>query len=259
MLNVFWTGSILVLAKLLAYVAESRYHYLPKLAAALGVPLDISGNSPVFAVLLVGIVFIAVGVFTNSKSLILMPLVLCAAEVSVLSPMLGVRGIPAIASFGQVQILSTALAIVGALVLMDSNNVHRLRAGRVGVALRLIFALEIANVGMYAFLTLSPNLGVPLMVIANVVCFAIILWISARANTCRAIDDQVHADAELVPGLNKEVGELTAERDEALDERDSAEAREDLLKGQLLERNKTIDTLVEELKVARNPGLRAAA
>ncbi len=246
MLNVFWTGVVLVLAKLAAYMVESRYGYLPELILTLGIPLDLGANSAVFAVLLVGIAFIALGMFTSSKSLVLMPLVLCAAEVSILSPMLGVRGIPAIASFGQVQILSTALAIIGALVLMDSNNVHRLRDSRIGTALRLMFALEIANMGAYAFYTLPANLGIPLGAVANVACFGIILWISEAANARKAVVDEVWADAKLVPGLNVQVKELVKNRDEW--QKACTEAREQKKQLEL-----KVASLDGELKAYRTP------
>lgn len=253
MLNVFWAGVFLVGAKLAAYVAESRYGFLPELAVELEIPLDLGeGGSPVFAVLLVGLVFIAIGVFTNSKSLILMPIVLCAAEVSVLSPMLGVRGIPAIASFGQVQILSTALAVIGALVLMDSNNVYRLRDGRIGVALRLMFALEIANVGAYAFFTLPANLGIPLGAVANVACFGIILWISERADARRAVVDQVWADAKLTSDLKKQVEAITKNRDEWKDACEKARKE----RGELKLENASLQG---ELKAYRAPELPAPA
>jgi hypothetical protein len=264
MKRVLIVGAILAFLKLGIFVLEQKLLLLSKIAEALDVviPTGLMAQSPLLAVALIGILFVMIGIFFADRTLILVPILLCAAEVSALVPLLGIQQIAAFASFSNVAFLASVLAVVGAFILKDSNSVWRIREGRIGVIWKLIVAIEAINLGLYAYFSYPVLTGAPIMLLSALICGGIFIWISnaADAAAMRAVSAQ--EDASTVPGLHTKIAALTSERDKALKEvgewrdaciiarreRDAARGERDTANGALTERDANVKRLEGLLK-----------
>lgn len=183
-MSLLWTAFFLLVGKLGAYYLELNFTPVSTALNTLGLGFEFvmpHDGPPLLAMMVVGLAFMSVGLFSGWRNLIVAPLIFGVAEAAMFEPVLAqVFDYESVARTGLWVLVG---AIVGAFLIADSDEFWQVnRDGRFGMWLRLVPVAALPNIGSYYLCTrpLSEE-SIGIYFICAAVTLIGLLWYGQKA------------------------------------------------------------------------------